>query len=315
MFWGYDNLWKNKFNVNKITKVEAEYLVVGTNIEMLINLLKKEGIAIFGVKTLKNRHFIIRIKVIDERKFFAITNNLCYNVKKVRNMGLLKGVYSLLVNPGILVGILLFIGCLVILSDLVFGISFYGNGRIYSQQVKEFLMEKGIGEFSSFSSIDTKKLSSEILSQNPNFSFVNCKKVGNNLSIELILSTPKTHVNTNRQKDMISSVDGVIDKIYLYQGTALFSVGDSVKVGDVLVGGYATIREKQVEVNALAVVVVKQYKNYTYILDKENLEDYASILALNEREDGKVVGIKKEKKNNKYYFKVDVEYKITLYTG
>ena len=114
---------------------------------------------------------------------------------------------------------------------------------------------------------------------------------------------------------MISSVDGVIDKIYLYQGTALFSVGDSVKVGDVLVGGYATIREKQVEVNALAVVVVKQYKNYTYILDKENLEDYASILALNEREDGKVVGIKKEKKNNKYYFKVDVEYKITLYTG
>ena len=312
-------MWKNKKFINSIKEVYAEYLVEGFNVETFLNKLEKEEVELKWVKKTKNKGCKVSVKLKDEQKFFAISKKLCYNVKKIKNRGKLLWLYNLLISPGIIVGCLLFIAISVFVNDLVLGFTFVGNGKVYSEQVTKYLNENGITQMRRFSQIDLKKVSNKILADNENFSFVSCQKVGNRIRIELVLAENKTHVNLNNNKDLICSVDGVVDKIYLYRGTSLVGEGDEVKKGDVLVAGYAEIRENRVEVNALAVVIVKIEESYTYILQGEFEEENAKLLALNEKEYGQdeleVKSILKQKINDKYYYKVDVEYKISLYTG
>ena len=310
---------KNKKFINSIKEVYAEYLVEGVNLETLLNKLKKEEIELKWIKKAKNKGCKVSVKLKDEQKFFAISEKLCYNVKKIKNRGKLLWLYNLLISPGIIVGCLLFIALSVFVSDLILGFSFVGNGKVYSEQVLEYLNENGITQMQRFSKIDLKKVANKILADNESFSFVSCQKVGNRIRIELVLADNKTHVNSNNDKDLVCNIDGIVDKIYLYRGTSLVSEGDIVKKGDVLVAGYAEIRENRVEVNALAVLIIRVNESYTYILQGEFEEENAKLLALNEKEFGQneleVKGITKQKINDKYYYKVDVEYKVSLYTG
>ena len=106
----------------------------------------------------------------------------------------------------------------------------------------------------------------------------------------------------------------MVDKIYLYSGTALVKEGDLVKKGDLLVGGYAIIKERKVEVPVRAVITIRVEREYAYVFSSENKEN-ALLFALNERENGEIIDIKEEKIKEKYYYKVKVEYKENLYTG
>lgn len=315
LFGGYADLRKNKWNFDKIKGVYSEYKVKGVNIEVLLNTLKKNNIQVYNCKYIENKTICITVKLIDEQKFFAISKKLCYNVKKVKNSGKFLWLYKLITNPGIIVGCLLFVLLTSVFSDFVFGFKFVGDGRIYSNLVETQLQEMGVTRLSRFSKIDEKALANTILTENDEFSFVNCKKQGNNLVIELILSESKPHINTTTNKDLVSQYDGVIDKIYLYRGTPLFKEGEQVKKGDVLVGGYVVIKENIVEVNALAVVVIKFNRQVSCVLDEDNDELAKSFVLDSIEENGQVVNIIKEQKNGKYYYTVDIEYKISLYTG
>lgn len=305
---------KNKGRVIKIENVYSVFRVEGINFERLINNLKREEVEIRNLKILSNKKIEISIKVSSLQKFFAITNNLCYNVIKIRDKGRMLWLYRLILNPFLVVGITLFSLILALSNDLVLGVSYLGNGNVYYREVEEYLQEKKVTTFSRFSSFDENVLADEILKSSKRFSFVTCKKNGNYLEIELILKENDTHVKDNSQKELVCSLNGVVDKIYLYSGTALVKEGDLVKKGDLLVGGYAIIKERKVEVPVRAVITLRVDREYTYVFSSENKDD-ALLFALNEREDGKILDVKEEKIREKYYYKVKVEYKENLYTG
>ena len=315
LFGGYADLWKDKWNFDKIKGVFAEYRVKGVNLEVLLNILKKNNIQVYNCKFIEDKTICLRVKLIDEQKFFAISKKLCYNVKKVKNSGKFLWLYKLIKNPGIIVGCLLFVILTSVFSDFVFGFKFLGDGRIYSSLVEKQLQQLGVTKLSRFSKIDEKSLASAILTENDVFSFVNLKKQGNNLVVELILSQSKPHINNTNNKDLVSQYDGVIDKIYLYRGTPLFKEGEQVKKGDVLVGGYVVVKDNVVNVNALAVVVIRFNRLVSCVLNEDNDELAKSFVLDSIEENGQVVNIIKEQKNGKYYYKVEIEYKISLYTG
>lgn len=305
---------KNKGRNIKIENVYSVFRVKGINFERLINNLKREEVEIKNLKILSNKEIEISIKVSSLQKFFAITNNLCYNVVKIKDKGRMLWLYRLILNPFLAVGIALFSLILALSSDLVLGVSYLGNGNVYYREVEEYLLDKKVATFSRFSSFDENILADEILKNSKRFSFVTCKKRGNYLEIELILKENQANIKDNSQKELVCSLDGVVDKIYLYSGTALVKEGDLVKKGDLLVGGYAVIKDKQVEVPVRAVITIRVEREYTYVFSSENKEN-ALLFALNEREDGNIIDVKEEKINEKYYYKVKVEYKENLYTG
>ncbi len=312
---------KNKKPFNNVKKrgfreVYAEYIVEGVNIPTLLNKLKRSGVSVYSVKRVERNAVILWVKINEEQKFFAIIENLCYNVKKVKNRGKFLFLYELISAPTALLGALIFTVLSVIFSGLIMGVTFVGNGSVYSEEVNSYLHSQGVKEKTFFQSVDLDNLANGILSSFDEFSFVSCKKRGNTLLIELILAENETHIKADGQKDLYADLDGVVEEIKIYRGTSNVKIGDEVKKGDLLVSGFMEIKEKRVEVNALAQVTLTAKKEFTYISasDKDSEAAIAFALSSFARECDSAV-VDRLEENGEYYYKVTVYYKRVIYTG
>ncbi len=309
---------KNKRRFYKIGQnlVFVEYEINGVNLANLLNKIKKEGISLYKVRFIKEKSLTIRIKSKDEKKFFAITKNLCYNVKRIRDCGKMFPIINLLKNPSVLVGALLFILLSVYFSNFILGVTFVGSGVRYSDEVLSYLNDLGIRENKIIDKNKLEEVSSKILSSTNKFSFVSVKKKGNRLIVELVLSEKEPYIQKNSERDLYCDVDGVVEDIKLYRGTCMVKVGDKVDKGDLLVLGQMEIKEKVLEVNALAVVTIKTQKEFNYISSFDNDEENAIIFATSSfNEEIADVLVDKTNQNGKYYYKVTVLYKRIIYTG
>ena len=306
---------KNKRSFVKIKNVYSEYKIYGLNVERLINRLKRENVSIVDLKKEKSNQTSISVKISDEQKFFAIAKELCYNIKKVRNKGKLLFLFNLINGPSTVIGAVLFCVVLIFCNDLLLSYNFSGNGSAYKNEVERLLVESNVKPFSRFSEIDLSELSDKILEQSSRFSFVNCKKAGNKLNVQLILSENQTHVNPNGTKDFISTTDGVVEKVQVYRGTPIVKQGDRVKKGDLLVAGYMEIKEKRVEVNALAVITLLVENKTAFIFESEQTEEQIISLVKDiEEEQIYHAFVNKEKLNGKYYYRVNYSVKRVIYT-
>jgi hypothetical protein len=156
-----------------------------------------------------------------------------------------------------------------------------------------------------------------VLKNNEHLSFVSAKKKGNRLEINLVLSKEKVPTLNGNVYELVADVDGVIEKIKVYRGTALFSVGDAVKSGDLLVGGYALIKEQTVKVNLLATVSVITEKEFYYQSSKPNQESVAEALAEQQLFEKEIISSQTtaEEVNGEYVYKTIIKYRRVYFAG
>ncbi len=300
----------------KLKGVYSEFEVKGVNLLTLVNTLKNKGVNILDLKSKNNKTIRISINIGDEQKFFAITDKMCYNVKKIKNKGKMLWLYALLSRKSLVVGALCFVTLTIIFSDIVLGFTFSGSGSVYKGEILNYLSEQGVTRFSRFSAIDLPKLSDKMLADNKRFSFVNCYKKGNRLVIDLAIAQSNTHIKGEVKGDFYAECGGIVEEISVYRGTAQVAVGQKVNAGEVLVAGYMEIKNQRIEVLPLAVVTVLVEAQKTYISDKEDAEDMAITFLEGELNiSAERATVEKEIKNGKYYYKVNLLYKRVLYTG
>ena len=248
---------ENSFGGKGVKNVYVVYEVKGLNLDALINVAKKRGVDLYDVKKISNKRLIVSVSFAKSEIFFAIAKELCYNIKKLREKG--KG-YPLLAlgrSFGLIIGAVLFCCLIFFANDLLFAFDFCGSGSVYKKQVKQYLSDNGVKEMARFSSMDLKRLEDGILADNKNLSFVSLVKRGNTLVIELVVAEEEVQKLNGNVYQMTADEDGVIEEIKVYRGTAQVDVGDKVYAGDVLVDGYAVIKEQTVKINVLATVKLK----------------------------------------------------------
>ncbi len=288
----------------------------GVNFDALINSLKRRGFTIYNAKKKGDKVFYFTVNKCDSEKVFAISKDLCYNIKKVKEGGLIYPLYYLTKNFGLTLGILFSIALVFISNDFIFNTTFTGSGAVYSRQVTDYLESEGVTRFSRFSQVDLDILSDKILEANPNLSFVSCVKNGNTLQIDCALLDSGYKGLSGKAESLISDAKGVIESIKVYRGNPLKSVGDSVIVGDVIVDGNLVIKEQELKVNVLAVCSIKAQFDYVYISEADGEEDYAFMLAesaLNQE----IIERKIQKNliNGKYSYRVSLFYRHVLSVG
>ena len=296
--------------------IKSTFVVKGLNLDRLINHVQRKNIVLYDVKKTGAKRMLVSVKLSDGKKFFAITKELCYNVKKVRDKGVGYPVYYLIKNFGLVLGATIFIAIAVFFNDVIFEISFSGSGKVYGREVKEYLTQIGVEKYSRFSSVDLDALGDKILQNNKHFSFVECEKKGNRLNVELALSTDNVDRLDGNVYELFSDVDGVVESITVYRGTAVVSVGDVVKKGDLLVGGYAVIKEQTVKINLLATVTIIAEKEHTYYSEKDNEERTARIFAEQEH-GGEILSGETSKTfdGSKYVYKTTLKVRRVLFAG
>lgn len=303
-------MWKNngdrKNSLRKIPlKAYCTYQIEGLNLDNLINHLAKQGIRLYNVKKIQNKRLIVDVNHIDSKKLFAIAKNLCYNIKKVKNTGRDYPLIVLFKRVGLILGAVIALFTIFTFNDLVLSVDYVGSGSVYKAQAQEVLYQNDVGQFTRFSSLDLRALEDQILAKSKSFSFVSCHKRGSRLIIELILSDKKDNLLTGKAEKMTAQTSGVIERIKVYRGNALVKAGDSVKKGDLLVGGYVTIKEQEVFVGVIAYASILTQYNFDYVSETDNLEDVVLELFKNEMYEDNVVDeiVEKEKINDRFVYK------------
>lgn len=305
---------------NKVGRKELSlftvYKVTGFNSDNLVNILKNKGITLSDIKKKDNKTLLISVNSADNEKFFAITEDLCYNIKKVGEKGRLHIVAEIFRNLGLLIGALVFTVFCAISDDYVFSIEYRGSGSVLSREITAYLKSQNIDRFSRFSEIDVSSLSDKILAASDKISFAECVKRGNRLIIDLALSVDPVKTIDGDKENLVSDVDGEIEYIKVYRGTAVKAVGDRVSAGETVCGGYAVIKDTEVKVGVIATVSVKAEYVYTYASENDGEEDIAAVFAEIAFGDGEIISSYTEKTSladGTYEYKVKIIYRRLLY--
>ena len=160
------------------------------------------------------------------------------------------------------------------------------------------------------------RLEDGILASNERLSFVSCEKRGTRLEIQLVLAKDSVKTLNGNQYQLVSTCDGVIESIKVYRGTAQYNVGDKVLSGDVIVDGYAVIKEQTVKINVLACVSILTQKTYTYQSIRDGEEDIAVAFAMEELVFPTIAyTVEKTQTERGYTYTVTLQYRQVIYVG
>ena len=302
---------------DRVKGVKVVYSISGLNLDSFINLLKNRKITLYDLKKVDNKHLIVTVSLFDSKKLFAFAKEMCYNIKKVKEKGAGYPLLFALRNIGLVVGCLIFMVSTVVLSDVVYQISFSGTGSVCKREVLEYLDGVGIKEGSRFSQIDYQKLEDQILAQYKNLSFVSIEKHGNTLKVDLALSNEQVARLNGQIYSLYSPEDGVVESIKVYRGTPLIKVGDKVDKGTLLVDGYMIIKEKTVKINVLASISIIKEQKFIHIDKDGDAEQRAILLAEAHFADSEIVSISVEKheKEQQFIYEVSVKSRIIIHAG
>ena len=308
---------KNNVNNKGISALKTTYLIKGLNLDRLINTLKNRKIDLYNIKKIANNRLYLTVNFSDRQKVFAIAKELCYNIKKLREKGRFFPLVSAVRSFGLIIGAIIFCCFSIVTDDLLFDFTFTGSGSVYSNQVKEYLYSNGVKPMVRFSSLDLQRLEDGILASSDRLSFASCQKRGNRLIVNLVLS--KEHVKTQDGNiySLASDCDGVIESIKVYRGTAVKAVGDEVRVGELIVDGYATVKEQTVKINVIAAVTILSKTQVVYRSDKSGQESNALLFAQAALDGFEIIDFDcaVDSDGGSYIYTVTARYRRIIYAG
>ena len=126
------------------------YKITGLNLDFLIEKLKKGGIPLYLLKKEDKKTLIITTSAKTEKKLFAITKGLCYNIIKIGESGVFNLKEFFVKRLSLIIFASLFLFSTFLFRNFVVKIEVFGTGYSKREEIKRVLEENGVKEFSFF---------------------------------------------------------------------------------------------------------------------------------------------------------------------
>ena len=261
--------------------LRERFEVTGDHIEYLMEWLHGKNVNIYGVKMIKNG-LILTIDYKDRKKLFAISSNMCYNIRKIGYTGKFAPFKYVADRIGILIGAALFLAAIILTDGIVVKFSYKGDAVYLEKEIDAVLESEGVKEWSYIGGEECGKLRSAILSSSDKFSYVSVEKKGHKLIIEAYKAYESVVPLDTKKEKIVATKAGKVNRITVLSGTALVNVGDEVKEGDVLIDGSYTHNESTGTTYALGEVEIAAEYVYEYsgVGDADSVKSRAITLAI-----------------------------------
>ena len=201
----------------------------------LLNLLMTYGISYEGLSLREGRVWLW----MSERAFRRLaelcdSEGICLTVEKRRGLPQLARRYGKRI--GLLVGALMAIVILFWGSRVVWDVRVTGNVTLDDHAVLEMLSECGLTSGTYLPTLDTDLVESRMLLSHREVCWISINIRGTTANVE-VLETVFGDVEESSYANLVSSRDGQIERVEVYEGNAIVKVGDVVREGDLLVSG------------------------------------------------------------------------------
>lgn len=217
----------------------ATISVEGYFIERFINICISKGIFLWNLKRKKSSFLFTNIAIKDFKKIrkIAKTTKCHVKIKKKKGLPFLLNRYK---KRKIFIGLLIVIMLVIfLLSNFVWNIEIIGNINITKEELLNNLNEYGLKTGMLKAKVNTKDVINNIRLNRDDIAWVGIKMLGTNAIVEVVEADKKPEIiNEEEYCNIISDKEGIITKINVQNGTALVKIGDIVKKGNVLVGGW-----------------------------------------------------------------------------
>lgn len=213
--------------------------VEGFFVERFINNCINNKIFLWGIKRKSTTLLTTNISIKDFKKMRAIGRKTKCKVNINSKKGLpiflhryRKRKILIIILIPIMLGIL-------ISSTYIWNIEVNGLENISSEEIIEQLKEEGVDIGKTKNSIDSKTVINNIRLKRNDISWMSIDMKGTNIIITVVEAEEKPDiVDKYKYCDIVSDGNGIITKITADVGTAVVKVGDIIKEGDILIGGY-----------------------------------------------------------------------------
>lgn len=256
--------------LNKSLHLEA----TGTGVKRYINICHHHKIPLNNVKCVNNTYsFEMDAKdYINSKEFIKTTGIKIRIIKKTGSYFFLKNNKN---RYGLLIGILLFVGGLLLLSRFIWQIEINGNIYYSDEVIIDYLKENNI-KTGSIAIINDEALETGIRETFDRIIWVSASIDGTKLTINLKENnTNPIMAESESIRDIVASKDGVIESILVRSGTAIVKPGDTVKKGDVLVTSKVVCTNEYAEeiktiyTNADADIIINTSYEYNDTINRE----------------------------------------------
>lgn len=270
-------------------KTFVKIKVTGDGAEKIAIAATERKIYAKNVKYVKNGCFLT-IDAVDERKFFAISRNMCYNVERIGYTGGFAFFKKLFERAGAVLGAVMFV-IFVLLCDCVVGeIVFKGDAAVFERQIVSVLKRNGV-ERGRICASDCSSLGEKIALSIDGVSYATVTKSGRRIIVDVKSDEEKQKPIDVSKDEILSPVDGKVVKLNVLSGTAAVKIGDEVKKGQTIIAGNYVHGDKVVKTYALGEAVIeteaayeyeaagkgKQYENRAVALGKARIGDLEII--------------------------------------
>lgn len=213
--------------------------VEGYFIERFINICISKKILIWNLKRRKSSFLYANIGMKDFKNMKEIAKITKCRIKIEKKKGLPFLLHRYKKRKLFVFLLIILMATIFTISNFVWNIEITGNEKISAQELMSQMQENGLKIGMLKQKVDTKNIINNMRLHRDDIAWIGIKLQGTNAKVEIVEADEKPEIiDENEYCDLVTKKDGVITKINVQNGTALVKVGDVVKSGEVIVGGW-----------------------------------------------------------------------------
>ncbi len=213
--------------------------LTGASPEDCLNAMAKDGILFEQLTREDALHFSLTLKARDAERAECIAEKCFCEAEVIQRSGARFDAKRAIKRPVLLFGLLLCLLLSFYLQAYVWVIEVDGCETLPDERLLRTLTELEVCVGTRAETIDLQKIRTELLKQLPELSWVAVNRSGGRICV---LACAREETKSNEPPyaaaDLVAVRDGVITHANVSEGMRLFSVGESVREGQVLVSGF-----------------------------------------------------------------------------
>lgn len=226
------NQWTNYYT--GFVKVRAN----GKGTERLINSLTRQGISIWEVYRLEHDVLVFHMDVADLSKLRQIVRKSDCKVTFLQGKGLPFLWKRVLKNSGFLVGILAFLLCIFVLSNMVWGIEIQNAKPETEHMIRKELDRMGvkIGKL-QFNMDDVDTIQRKLADRIEALTWVGVELKGTTFHFQVVEKQQPEKLKATSPQHLVAKKKAIITHMFVEKGKTIVKVHDYVGKGQLLVSG------------------------------------------------------------------------------
>ena len=213
--------------------------VEGYYIERFINICISKNILLWKIKREKTSFLYANLGIRNFKKIREIASKTKCRVTLKQKKGIPFIMHRYKKRKIFFILLFLVMIAIYSASQFVWNIEIRGNETIDTTELINELNEQGLCTGVLKKNIDTKSMINHIRLEREDIAWIGIELEGTNAIVNVVESDPKPEIIDEEEYcNMVSDKVGVITKIVAQNGTALVKVGDVVKEGTILIGGW-----------------------------------------------------------------------------